>query len=185
MILADGGTGEPRPTARLTGTAKYGGGTIVKFAPGNSGRRRGSKNRRTIFQRETLELLARGDRELPSRHARLKRLLLDPDPAIRLAAERLLLTYEWQRPPLQLRAQAEVSVIEATLADIWKKERERLRGKPGTEAIDAQLAQGTTEALPAFELSTGAGADHLPKAWEEDEWNPEPWRWIRRGDLER
>jgi hypothetical protein len=60
---------------------------FAKGNPGGPGRPKGSLSKATLAGRELLELLERGDGDLPSACERWKRLLTDRNPAVRLRAE--------------------------------------------------------------------------------------------------
>jgi hypothetical protein len=130
----------------------------MRFEKGNPGRPRGAANRRTLQQQEVLALLASGDRELPSRTERLRRLLADPDPRVRLETERLLLGFDW-RKPVQSKSEEETPLIEAILNEIIERERERLK------------ASGSTALEPVVDI-TKATHPEIPGPGDIDQWNP-------------
>jgi hypothetical protein len=121
----------------------------MRFEKGNAGRPKGAVNRRTLQQHEVLELLASGDRELPTRTERLKRLLLDADPRIRLETERLLLVFDFRKPPPQRNSEADTPVVEAILNEIWRKERERFKAlNPTAPETAADITKETHPEIP-------------------------------------
>lgn len=77
-----------------------GSGRFAKGNPGGPGRPPGSPNRRTLAGRALLKALEAGDEgeSLPSGFERMRKLLLDEDPRIRLGAERLVLGLLHGRP---------------------------------------------------------------------------------------
>lgn len=77
-----------------------GAGRFAKGNPGGPGRPPGSPNRRTFAGKALLKALEAGDEGagLPGGFDRMKRLLLDEDPRVRLGAERLVLGLLHGRP---------------------------------------------------------------------------------------
>lgn len=84
-----------RKTAERDGAGRF-----AKGNPGGPGRPPGSPNRRTLAGRALLKALEAGDEgeSLPSGFERMRKLLLDEDPRIRLGAERLVLGLLHGRP---------------------------------------------------------------------------------------
>ena len=92
------------PVASLEGSPGHSDGTLTvsgrdpggRFLTGNRaavpGSRRGRRNRRTLSGLELLEQLERGGDGLPSAEDRLRLLLTDPDPHVRLRIEVWLFT---------------------------------------------------------------------------------------------
>jgi hypothetical protein len=68
-------------------TVRKGNGLFAKGNPGGPGRPKGSLSKVTLAGREMLELLERGEGDLPPAQERWKRLLTDGNPAVRLKAE--------------------------------------------------------------------------------------------------
>lgn len=77
-----------------------GSGRFAKGNPGGPGRPPGSPNRRSLAGRQLLKALEAGDPEakLPSAFDRMAALLNDPDPRVRLGAERTVLGLLHGRP---------------------------------------------------------------------------------------
>ena len=102
------GTG---PAASSEGSPGHSDGTLTvsgrgpegRFLTGNRaavpGSRRGRRNRRTLSGLELLEQLERGGEGLPSAEERLRLLLTDPDPHVRLRIEVWLFTMLHGLPP--------------------------------------------------------------------------------------
>lgn len=99
------------PVASLEGSPGHSDGELTvsgrdpggRFLTGNRaavpGSRRGRRNRRTLSGLELLEQLERGGEDLPSAEERLRLLLTDPDPHVRLRIEVWLFTMLHGLPP--------------------------------------------------------------------------------------
>lgn len=65
-------------------------GRFAKGTPAGPGRPAGRPNLSTLLGKEMMKALGEGFEDLPTAHARWKRLLSDPDPRVRLEAERFV-----------------------------------------------------------------------------------------------
>lgn len=90
-----------------------------RFIPGNRaavpGSRRGRRNRRTLAGLELLEQLERGGEGLPPVEERLRLLLTDPDPQVRLRVEIWLFTMLYGLPPRRAEADLDPPIVRVTL----------------------------------------------------------------------
>lgn len=101
-------------------------GARTRFKQGNPGRPKGIPDKRTLAQRELLELFSEGWSEdkkpagvsgpLTSRPERIRRLLESDDESIRIDAEKWLASYEWARPKVTLEVSGSVNVSALILA---------------------------------------------------------------------
>lgn len=137
-----------------------------RFLPGNRaavpGSRRGRRNRRTLSGLALLEELERGGDGLPPAEDRLRLLLTDPDPGIRLRVELWLFTMLHGVPPR--RPLDPPSLVDS---EEWIGLRTRLLG-----ALEAhpEAIKAVREAIAPVRLSEPPEVIvslKLPKTWEE------------------